>query len=105
MVREGRKSLALVERFSLDAIGDAPLTVRNRRAGDRYRPIGMGGEKKVKNIMIDEKLPKRLRGSVPLVACGNEILWLVGYRIAESCRVTPSTRSILEVRVEKAGSV
>lgn len=92
----------LVERFSLDALGDAPLTVRNRRPGDRYRPFGSGGERKLKEIMIDEKLPVRLRALVPLVARGGEVVWLPGHRIAEAFRVTPATRRVLELALEKA---
>lgn len=92
----------LAERLSMDALGDTPLTVRNRRPGDRYRPLGCAGERKLKEIMIDEKLPVRLRALVPLVARGGEIVWLPGHRIAEAFRVTPSTRRVLELTLEKA---
>ena len=110
-LRAGRPGLAavwgagegwpLVERLSLDAIGAAPLAVRNRRPGDRYRPLGAAGTRSVKEIMIDGKVPARLRGVVPLLVRGEEILWLPGHRIADGFKVTPSTRRILEVTVEK----
>ena len=91
----------LVERLSMDAIGAAPLAVRNRRPGDRYRPLGAAGTRSVKEIMIDGKVPARLRGVVPLLVRGEEILWLPGHRIADGFKVTPSTRRVLEVTVEK----
>jgi tRNA(Ile)-lysidine synthase len=79
--------------------------VRNRRPGDRFTPLGMRGTKKVKSIMIDEKLPTPLRAAVPLIACGDEIIWLPGYRIADRYRVAPSTQRIAQVSVEKAGEM
>ena len=97
----GGNGWPLVERLSLDALGSAALTVRNRRPGDRYRPLGMRGARRVKEIMIDGKLPARLRGLVPLVALGGEIAWLPGHRIADAFRVTPSTRRVLELTLEK----
>jgi tRNA(Ile)-lysidine synthase len=102
---EGGRHWPLVENFSWDKIGNGKLSVRNRRRGDRYRPLGMDGEKKIKRVMIDEKLPLRLRGRVPILTCADDIVWLVGYRIAESYRIVPSTRRALQVRVEKIGGM
>lgn len=99
----GRGFSALVERFSWDLLEGKGLTVRNRRPGDRYRPLGAGGAKKLKRLMIDEKLPVALRRAVPVLACDGEPLWLAGYRIADGFRVTRATRRVLEVRVEKSG--
>jgi tRNA(Ile)-lysidine synthase len=65
--------------IDLDRIA-APLEVRNFRAGDRIRPLGMEGSKKLKDFFIDEKVPRHMRGKVPLVISGDDILWLVGYR-------------------------
>ena len=92
----------LVERLSWDRMEGRRLAVRNRRPGDRYRPVGMKGRKKIKDVMIDEKLPRRLRGAVPLVTCDGKPVWLVGYRIAHAFRVVATTRRIVELRVEKA---
>jgi len=93
----------LIEYFSGDMVGGRPLTVRNRRAGDCYAPLGMSGEKKLMRIMMDEKLPHRLRDRVPIVTCGDDVIWLVGYRIANPYRITPGTKRVIEVAVEKVG--
>lgn len=98
----GEGAWPLVERFSLEALGGEGLTVRNRRPGDRYCPLGTAGERKLKKILIDERLPARLRGVVPLLARGREIAWLPGHRIAEAFKVTPATRRVLEVVLERA---
>ncbi|MCX6339096.1 MAG: tRNA lysidine(34) synthetase TilS [Candidatus Aureabacteria bacterium] len=101
----GAQCWPLLEHFSLDALNGKRIVVRNRRPGDRYRPLGMRGTKKLKRIMIDEKLPLRLRATMPLIACGDEIIWLPGYRIADRYRVAPSTQRIAQVSVEKAGEM
>ncbi len=93
----------LTEHFSWDRMKGKRLMVRNRREGDRYRPLGIGGVRKIKKIMIDEKLPLRLRGSVPIIICGTDIVWPIGYRIGDSYKVIPSTRRVLQVKVEIVG--
>jgi tRNA(Ile)-lysidine synthase len=61
--------------------------VRTRRDGDLFAPFGSGG-KKLKDYMIDEKIPRELRDSVPLVASGNRIIWVVGYAISRDFAVS-----------------
>lgn len=74
-----------------------PLSVRSRRPGDRYRPLKLAGSKKIKDIFIDEKIPRPLRGIIPLVVDREKIIWLAGYRPAHGCRVTSKTKKILEL--------
>ncbi len=69
--------------LNLEAVGDAPLIVRCWRAGDRMRPFGMRGRKKLQDIFVDEKVPRHLRRRIPVVECKGEIVWIPGYRIAE----------------------
>ncbi|MBI1886682.1 MAG: tRNA lysidine(34) synthetase TilS, partial [Chloroflexi bacterium] len=52
----------------LDAEGAVlPLLVRSRRPGDRLRPLGLGGEKKVQDLLVDAHVPVQERDGVPLV--------------------------------------
>ncbi len=88
------------ERFDADTLGDVPL-VRTRREGDTFQPLGMSGEKKLKDFMIDAHIPRRWRDSVPLVESGGRIAWVVGWRIAEWARVGSGTRRILEIEFER----
>jgi tRNA(Ile)-lysidine synthase len=60
--------------------------VRSRKAGDVFAPFG-SGEKKLKDYMIDQKIPREMRDSVPLVATGNRIIWVVGYAISRDFAV------------------
>lgn len=58
-----------------------------------------GGRKTVKSYMIDEKIPKARRDEIPLLADGNHILWIVGYRISEYYKITDDTKEVLQVKI------
>ena len=73
------------------------LHIRNRRSGDRFRPLGMSGTKKLKDFFIDQKIPRHLRDSVPLLTNGSDILWVVGYRLDDRFKVTANTRNQITV--------
>ncbi|MBQ5868662.1 MAG: tRNA lysidine(34) synthetase TilS, partial [Lachnospiraceae bacterium] len=85
--------------FDYDKINDT-LSVRTREPGD-YFMIGNGKTKKLHRFFIDEKIPEELRDHILLLAEGNHVLWIIGYRISEYYKVTESTRNILEVRADK----
>lgn len=63
------------------ALGGKPLSIRTRRPGDKMAPLGLGGHKKLQDIFTDAKIPRAERDSVPIVVCGDAIVWLPGYRI------------------------
>jgi len=85
--------------FDVDKINFKKLLLRNRREGDRFRPFGLRGTKKLSDLFIDRKIPRRLRDRVPLLVEGEDILWVVGIRRADKARITEDTKKILEVRV------
>jgi len=75
----------------------APMMVRSRLPGDRYRPLSMPGSRKIKDILIDEKVPGSIRDSIPVIEDGEGIIWLAGYRPVHRCRVRKDTKTILEI--------
>ena len=82
--------------FDVDQI-QLPLKIRSRRAGDRFQPFGMKGTKKVKDILIDAKIPQRMRKYVPILVSGDEILWVIGHRTSDKCKVSNKTRRFLRM--------
>ncbi len=74
------------------------LTVRNFRPGDRFRPMGVDGHKKVKDMFIDLKIPREQRATQPLLVAADEIVWIPGCARSGLALVTPETRSVLHVR-------
>nr|WP_294694475.1 tRNA lysidine(34) synthetase TilS [uncultured Blautia sp.] len=69
--------------------------IRTRRTGDYMVINAQGNTKKLNRCMIDEKIPSEYRDSIPLIACGNEILWMVGSRMNERYKINPQTRKVL----------
>jgi tRNA(Ile)-lysidine synthase len=71
--------------------------MRNFRPGDRFQPLGVMGEQKLKEFFIDHKIPRHERPAVPLLVSGETIVWVVGYRIGERAKVSEDSKSILKV--------
>ena len=57
-----------------------PLVVRFRQPGDVFQPAGMGGRKKLKDYLIDAKVPQSQRDQLPLLCDAQGILWVAGLR-------------------------
>ena len=78
-----------------------PLIVRSRLPGDRFRPRGLNGSKKLKNFLIDHKVPEAVRDDVPIVVDQQEIIWVAGYRQSEHGRIGETTKKILQLSITK----
>lgn len=72
-----------------------PLIVRNRRPGDHFFPHGAPGSKKLKDFLIDHKIPSHRRDYYPLVMAEDTVVWVAGLRIAHPYRITGQTRRAL----------
>lgn len=78
----------------LDADALAPsLDVRPWRAGDRMRPLGLGGSRSLQDLFTDRRVPRERRRQVPVVVCAGEIAWVPGVATGERFRVTAATRT------------
>jgi tRNA(Ile)-lysidine synthase len=78
-----------------------PLRLRSRKNGDKFRPLGMKGTKSVADFLVDSKVPRCERDEVMLLTSRGKIAWLVGYRINEDFKVTPRTKKILKIEIDK----
>ena len=98
----GPKELASPEpwtaRLHRAALGDR-VQLRGWRAGDRFRPLGLDGEKKLQDFFTDAKTPRSWRSRVPLLVAEGGIAWVVGYRIADWAKApdAPATGEALEI--------
>jgi tRNA(Ile)-lysidine synthase len=82
--------------FDADALAE-PLSVRGRRRGDRFQPFGAAGERRLKTLLIDARVPRWERDGWPLVEAGGTIVWVSGLRRSAAAPVTPATRRIMEL--------
>jgi tRNA(Ile)-lysidine synthase len=76
-----------------------PLHVVSRQPGARMRPLGMLESKRVQDILVDARVPRHLRNSLPIVCDAEEIVWIPGVTISETKRVTDRTRSQLHLEI------
>ncbi len=78
-----------------------PITIRHRKPGDRFHPLGMQHNKKLKDFLIDEKVSKFDRDKV-LIFCDKEkIIWLAGHRIDDRVVTSEQTQNILQISIER----
>ncbi|MDR0993973.1 MAG: tRNA lysidine(34) synthetase TilS [Verrucomicrobiota bacterium] len=85
--------------LSQKAIAGHDLVFRSWRNGDRMKPLGMEGHKKLSDIFTDLKVPSEQRNSWVVVQCGTQIAALVGWRVSRDFAVpdqsTPSVRIMM----------
>ena len=98
-VHEGAEGAMAVVR--LDRL-EGPLAVRNRRPGDRFRPLGLGGGKKLQDFFVDRKVARQTRDGVPLVVDHSDrIVWVGGHAIDERFRVTDPAQAVVVLRLRQ----
>jgi tRNA(Ile)-lysidine synthase len=87
--------------FVATAPGDA-FRVRAPRTGDRVRPLGMRGHRKLSDVFIDARIPFRRRAASPVLERNGEIVWIPGVVTGESARVGPDTADAVCFVAERA---
>lgn len=92
--REGRSS-AIADYDRINGL----LYVRKRRKGDYFYPEGFRRRKKLQDFFVDEKVHRELRDRVPLVVCGEDIVWIAGYRMDERFAIKKGTRRFLFLKL------
>ena len=76
-----------------------PLQVRSRRKGDRYQSLGAPGHKKLKEIMRAKSIPLEEREKKPVFISGDEIIWILGFPVAEKFRIREKTKKVVVLNV------
>ncbi|MDH4222052.1 MAG: tRNA lysidine(34) synthetase TilS [candidate division Zixibacteria bacterium] len=90
----GDQMVAFLDREKLKP----PFILRNARTGDRFKPLGMSGEKSLKDFLTDLKIPRYEKEKALVLTSGGRIAWVVGYRIGDEFKVTESTKTILKIK-------
>ena len=80
---------------------NGPLTLRHPKEGDRFRPFGMKGTKLLSDFYTDIKLPRIEKQRQWVLCQGDNILWAVGKRSSELCRLNGTERRVILVTLNK----
>jgi tRNA(Ile)-lysidine synthase len=101
---DAKERVGAPDRVCLDAARlGAALVVRSRRPGDRLRPLGVGGSKKVQDVLVDRKVPRDDRDQVPIVTDRTgRIVWVAGHVLAEEFRVSGDTNTVVILKLRRA---
>ncbi|SHK59001.1 tRNA lysidine(34) synthetase TilS [Tepidibacter formicigenes] len=76
------------------------LLIRSRRNGDKIKILGLGGNKKIKDLFIDLKIPKESRDKIPILSDEKGIIWVMGYRMSEDYKIDKDTKNVLKVSLK-----
>ncbi len=74
-------------RAGLNLPAESQATVRTRRPGDRLQPLGCSYSRRLKDVLIDRRIPRDERDALPLLVVGDSIAWVPGVTIAEPFRL------------------
>ncbi|MDO4547731.1 MAG: tRNA lysidine(34) synthetase TilS [Clostridia bacterium] len=86
---------------TLDAEALKGAVIRTRRPGDVMRPFGSAGSRKVKEILIDKKIPRRDRDILPMVAKGKNVMWIPGVLISHQASISEKTLKAVRLDWER----
>ncbi len=81
------------------------LWVRSWRPGDRLRPLGLSGTKKLQDLFVDCKVPRPERHKIPIFVDEEKILWVPGLALSEEVKVQDATQQILLLRLLPLGNL
>lgn len=81
------------------------VRLRTRIRGDRFCPQGMGGATaRLSDFLINARIPRQWRDSLPLLVAGESVLWVVGVRLSELALVRPGTIAVLRLELRRPPS-
>ncbi|MFC2171555.1 tRNA lysidine(34) synthetase TilS [Acidobacteriota bacterium] len=83
------------------ALDSARLAIRNRRAGDRFHPLGGPGSRSLKRYFIDHRIPRDLRYKLPVLVAGSAIAWVAGGHIDQGFRVEKGDERVVQAVLER----
>lgn len=87
--------------LSAKKLNNRSIIVRQRKAGDRIKPTGFKGSKKIKDVLIDAQIPQDQRSSIPIVTCDEDVLWIPGYRISRNYAVDSERAKSINITVTR----
>ncbi len=77
------------------------LILRNWLPGDHFRPLGMGGTKKISDLLIDARVDRFQKANQLILEADNEIIWVCGRRLSDLVKITSATKSFVELTIER----
>ncbi|MBN1530897.1 MAG: tRNA lysidine(34) synthetase TilS [Thermoleophilaceae bacterium] len=80
------------------------LLVRAWREGDQMRPLGLGGTKSLQDLFTDRKIPRALRGGLPVLEVGGAIVWVAGVAVDERFATDEGDENAIALSARSTGA-
>jgi len=77
-----------------------PMRLRTRQTGDRFTPLGLGQEIKLKDFLMNEHTDYFHRDSIPLLCDSRRIIWVVGMRLSDTVKLSDRTQRVLVMKMK-----
>ena len=87
------------EVIDFNLITEQKLVLGNWKEGDKIRPLGLKGHKKVSDLLTEAKIPLHRKRRYPVLRSGDEILWVCGIRLNDKYKVTDGTKEVLHLKL------
>ncbi|HDL19157.1 MAG TPA: tRNA lysidine(34) synthetase TilS [Bacteroidetes bacterium] len=88
-----------VEYCDADKIGTSIFRVRSIKPGDWFVPLGVNFRQKVSDFFIDHKIPEHIRPQMLVLTNGENIIWLIGYRLDQRFKITDETKKVIKFEI------
>lgn len=76
-----------------------PLKLRKWSSGDKMKPLGMKGQKKISDILVDMKVPLIEKENCFVLESNQKIVWLVGYKVSEEFKIDSNTKQVIKMKL------
>ena len=86
------------ELLDLSVIENKKLVLRLWQPGDKFRPLGMNGNQKISDFLINNKVNIFDKDQQAVLTADDQIIWVCGYRIDDSVRISGSTKNIIRIK-------
>ena len=83
-----------------EEIVNSEFVLRLWQEGDSFQPLGMKGNKKISDFLIDKKVNQFKKENQVVLTANEEIIWLCGQRISETVKINDKTKRFLELSIK-----
>ena len=77
-----------------------PLKIRRWRKGDKFKPLGMNGNRLLSDFFIDKKLNLFEKENIWLLLSNNDIIWIIGMRTSDKYKVTKNSKRLFQLSLK-----
>lgn len=91
---------SMIKAFDAEKI-NGDIIIRTRQNGDKIKPLGLDGTKKLKDIFIDKKIPNEEKSKIPVICDQDKIIWVLGHTMSGETKIDDKTKQVIRISAKK----